>query len=104
MVILPRPEPWAAFAYLRSVFTVGGYKPELLVAAAHRWHDRYGAEPTVVGIATGFEVARPPIDLVDAERLAAEHLFLARLTAGTSPRAYARALLRLDRWALYDRP
>ena len=49
-------------------------------------------------------VARPPSDLADAERLAAEHLFLAGLTAGTSPRAYARALLQLDRWALYDRP
>lgn len=104
LVIVPRPEPWAAFAYVNSVFSVGGYEPELLVAAARRWHERYGAEPTVVGIATGFMVSRPPADLVDAERLAAEHQFFAGLTAGTTVRAYARALLQLDRWALYDRP
>jgi hypothetical protein len=105
LVILPRPEPWAAFAYLVSFAIVGGYEPELLVAAARRWHERYGAEPNVVGLATGFVVPRPPTSLEDAERLALEHDFLAGLTlAGTSVRSYARALLQLDRWALYNRP
>ncbi|GAA0974860.1 hypothetical protein GCM10009555_031830 [Acrocarpospora macrocephala] len=103
LVILPRPQPWAAFAYLNSYYSEG-HEPELLVAAAHRWYDRYGAEPTVVGLATGFVVSRPPTDLADAERLAAEHMFFAGLTAQTSERAYARALRHLDRWALYDRP
>jgi hypothetical protein len=105
LVILPRPEPWAAFAYVESVCLVTGHDPELLIAAAHRWHDRYGAEPTVVGIAMGFMVARPPTDVADAERLAAEHLIFAGLTANGVPlRAYARALLKLDRWTLFDRP
>lgn len=47
---------------------------------------------------------RLPTDPVDAERLAVEHLCLAGLTAGTTVRAYARALMRLDHWTLYDRP
>jgi hypothetical protein len=105
LVIVPRPEPWAAFAYVASVFIVGGHEPELFVAAAHRWYERYGAEPTVSEIATGFMVSNPPTDIADAERLAAEHLFFGGLTArGVPLRAYARALLRLDRWTLYNRP
>ncbi|MFI6785681.1 DUF4253 domain-containing protein [Nonomuraea sp. NPDC050383] len=103
LVVLPRPEPWAAFAYLDSYYS-SGHEPELLVAAAHRWYDQHGAEPTVIGLATGFVVSRPPTNLADAERLAAEHVFFAGLTAQTSERAYARALMHLDRWALYDRP
>jgi hypothetical protein len=51
-----------------------------------------------------FVVPRPPIDLADAERLAAEHTFFAGLTAGTTRRAYAHALLQLDHWTLYNRP
>jgi hypothetical protein len=94
----------AAFAYLTSFYTIGGHEPGLLVAAARRWHERYGAEPTVVDLATGFAVSRPPTNLADAERLAAEHVFLAGLTARTTERAYARALLQLDHWTLYDRP
>ncbi|MBB3095985.1 hypothetical protein FHR83_003655 [Actinoplanes campanulatus] len=54
--------------------------------------------------ATGFEVSRPPTDPADAERLAAEHVGVAGLTAGTSVRASARALTQLDHWTLYDRP
>lgn len=105
MVILPRPEPWAAFAYLPAYPGVGPYEAELLVAAARRWHHRYGAEPTVVGSATGFVVPRPPTNLTDAEQLAAEHEFFAGLTVGpTTQRAYARALLQLDHWVLFDRP
>lgn len=105
LVILPRPEPWAAFAYVSSFATVGGYEVELLVAAAQRWHERYGAEPTVVDFATGVVVPRRPTTVADAERLAAEHEFFAGLTAGpTSQRAYARALLQLDHWTLFDRP
>ncbi len=104
LVILPRPEPWAAFAYLDPYGGWSGLDPEFLVAAAHRWHDRYGAEPTVIGLATGFTVPRPPTGRADAERLAAEHVAVAGLTARTTQRAYARALTQLDRWCLYDRP
>ncbi|GAA3198477.1 DUF4253 domain-containing protein [Dactylosporangium siamense] len=103
LAILPRPEPWAAFAYVDAY---GGLAlpPELMVVAARRWHERHGAEPTVIGLATGFTVAHPPALLVDAERLAAEHVCLAGLTAGTTIRAYAKALTELDHWTLYSRP
>ncbi|MEV6849352.1 DUF4253 domain-containing protein [Actinoplanes sp. NPDC051411] len=103
LVILPRPEPWAAFAYL-DPYGASGASGELVLAAARRWHERYGAAPTTIGQANGFTVARPPTDLADAERLAVEHVAIAGLTAQTTTRAYARALLELDRWCLYDRP
>ncbi|MEV4513641.1 DUF4253 domain-containing protein [Dactylosporangium sp. NPDC049525] len=103
LAILPRPEPWAAFAYVDAYGGVG-LPPELMVAAARRWHERHGAEPTVIGLATGFAVPRPPTGPADAERLAVEHVSLAGLTAGTTVRAYARALTRLGHWTLYDRP
>lgn len=104
---MPKPYPAEfrrqALALVASGRTVVDVA-ELLVAAAHRWYDQHGAEPTVVGLATGFVVSRPPTNLADTERLAAEHVFFAGLTAQTSERAYARALMHLDRWALYDRP
>ena len=103
LAILPRPEPWTAFAYVDAYGGVG-LPPELMVAAARRWHERHGAEPTVIGLATGFAVPRPPTGPADAERLAVEHISLAGLTAGTTLRAYARALTELDHWTLYDRP
>ncbi len=103
LALLPRPEPWAAFAYVHP-YSGLGLQPELMVAAARRWHERHGAEPAVIGLACGFAVPRPPTDPVDAERLAVEHVRLAGLTAGTTVRAYARALPHLDHWTLYDRP
>ena len=102
LVIVPRPEPWAAFAYLDAYYCQD--EPELLVAAARRWHERYGAEPTLVGMITNFTVARPPADPADAEHLAGQHLELAGLTGGTSERAYARALTGLHHWCLFDTP
>jgi len=103
LVILPRPEPWAAFAYL-DPYGVWGTPGDLMLAAARRWHERYGAAPTTIGLANGFTVPRPPTELAEAERLAVEHVAIAGLTAQTSTRAYARALLQLDQWCLYDRP
>jgi len=99
-----RPEPWAAFAYLNAFASMCGDSTVLLTAAARRWHERYRAVPTVIGLATGCAVGRPPTDLADAERLAIEHQVFAGLTAGTTERAYARALLELDHWTLYSRP
>ncbi|BCJ47939.1 hypothetical protein GCM10010168_22980 [Actinoplanes ianthinogenes] len=58
----------------------------------------------MIGLATGFTVGRPPTGLADAEQLAMEHVAIAGLTAGTTTRAYARALLQLDQWCLYERP
>jgi hypothetical protein len=75
-----------------------------VLAAARRWHERYSAAPTTIGLANGFTVPRPPVELADAERLAVEHVAIAGLTAQTSIRAYARALLELDQWCLYNRP
>ncbi|MEV4349706.1 DUF4253 domain-containing protein [Actinoplanes sp. NPDC049596] len=103
LVILPRPEPWAAFAYLNP-YGVWGVPGDLLLAAARRWHERYGAAPTTIGLANGFTVARRPTGMAEAERLAVEHEAIAGLTARTTTRAYARALLDLDRWCLYNRP
>jgi hypothetical protein len=103
LVILPRPEPWAAFAYL-DPYGGWGTPGDLVLAAARRWHERYGAAPTTIGLANGFTVPRPPTELADAERLAVEHVAIAGLTAKTSTRAYARALLELHQWRLYNRP
>ncbi|WP_433825816.1 DUF4253 domain-containing protein [Actinoplanes sp. CA-015351] len=103
LVILPRPESWAAFAYL-DPYGGWGTPGELMLAAARRWHERYGAAPTTIGLANGFTVPRPPTELADAERLAVEHMAIAGLTAGTTTRAYARALLQLDQRCLYSRP
>jgi hypothetical protein len=76
----------------------------VVLAAARRWHEQYGAAATTIGIAIGFTVPRPPTTWADAERLAVEHTSIAGLTAGTTTRAYARALRRLNRWCLYTRP
>jgi hypothetical protein len=103
LVILPRPEPWAALAYL-DPYDGWGTPGTLVLAAARRWHDRFGAAPTTVGLAIGFTVPRPPTDLADAERLAKEHVAIAGLTPQTKTRAYARALLELNQWCLYERP
>jgi hypothetical protein len=103
LVILPRPEPWAAFAYLNPYGGLG-MPGDLMLAAVRSWHERYGAAPTTIGLANGFTVPRPPTELADAERLAVEHVAIAGLTANTTTRAYARALLQLDHWCLFDRP
>ena len=103
LVILPRPEPWAAFAYL-DAYSMLGADTELAVATARAWYERYGAVPTVVGLASGFLVDRRPADVHAAERLAAEHVAIGGLTARTRLDAYARALMHLDQWCLYARP
>ncbi|MEU8234633.1 DUF4253 domain-containing protein [Actinoplanes sp. NPDC048967] len=103
LVILPRPEPWAAFAYL-DPYGGWGTPGDLVLAVARRWHERYGAAPTTIGLANGFTVPRPPTEPADAERLALEHVAIAGLTARTTVRAYARALRELDHWCLYNRP
>lgn len=104
LVILPRPEPWTAFAYLDPYGSWGSTPGRVVLAAARRWHERYSAVPSMVGLATGFAVGRRPADLAEAEALAIEHVAIAGLTAGTRTRAYARALLHLDQWCLYNRP
>ncbi|WP_433728516.1 DUF4253 domain-containing protein [Actinoplanes sp. CA-051413] len=103
LVILPRPAPWTAFAYLNP-YGRWGTPGDLLLAAARRWHERYGAAPTTIGLANGFTVPQPPTELADAERLALEHVAIAGLTARTTVRAYARALRELNQWCLYNRP
>ncbi|WP_436536584.1 DUF4253 domain-containing protein [Actinoplanes sp. HUAS TT8] len=104
LAILPRPEPWAALAYLPACMLAESPYVELMVAAARRWHDRFGAEPTVIDLATGFRVARRPADRASAEQLAIEHEVLAGLTAGARLRNYASVLMQIDHWRLYNRP
>jgi hypothetical protein len=103
IVVVPAPEPWAVFAYLNPYGGLG-MAGELLVAAARRWFERYGAEPTLVGLANGFEVAKRPAGPAEAMDLATEHVVMAGLTAGNTLHGYARSLLELDHWCLYNRP
>jgi hypothetical protein len=104
LVLLPTRDPWAAFAYLNPYASWTGLPPELFVAAARRWHERYGAEPTLVGLATGFEVAKQPAGAAEALDLAVEHVAVAGLTARNTLHGYARSLRELDHWCLYNRP
>src|SRR5690349_14269302 len=60
LVIVPRPEPWAAFAYLDAYASLLGQTSELMTGVARQWWERYGAVPTVIGLACGFSVSRPP--------------------------------------------
>jgi hypothetical protein len=103
LVVPPRPEPWTASAYL-DPYGVRGTPGDLLLAVARRWYERYGAAPTTIGLANGFGVTRPPTDLADAGQPALEHVAVAGLSTRTTTLAYARALMELDRWCLYDRP
>ena len=108
LVLLPAAQPWAVYAYVNALYDACGYGQDLLVAAARRWHERYGAEPVAaLEVMTWLTVARPPTDPDDAWRLALEHNTLAENTLVTSAvplRQHAHLLPHLDRWVLFSRP
>lgn len=108
LVLLPVPQPWAVYAYLNALSDSCGYGQDLLVAAARRWYERYGAEPVAAfEVVTWLMVTRPPTDPDDAWRLAAEHDLLAESTLaapGISLRQHAHLLPHLDRWVLFSGP
>ncbi|NUS16063.1 MAG: DUF4253 domain-containing protein [Streptomyces sp.] len=108
LVLLPAAEPWAAYAYVDALHDACGYGQDLLVAAARRWYERYGAEPVAaLDVMTWLTVARPPADPDDAWRLAFEHHVLAEATCrvpGVPLRQHARLLPHMNRWVLFSRP
>jgi hypothetical protein len=108
LVLLPVAEPWAAYAYVHALYDSSGYGHDLLVAAARRWNERYGAEPVgAFEVMTWLTVTRPPTDLDEAWRLAFEHHVLAEntfSTPGVALREHAHLLPGLNRWVLFSRP
>ena len=108
LVLLPAAEPWAVYAYVDALYEACDYGQDLLVAAARRWHERYGAETLgAFGVMAWLTVARPPIDPDEAWRLAFEHHVLAEATFRVPDvplRQHARLLPQLDRWVLFSRP
>ncbi len=106
LVLLPTLWPWEVYAYLEGLWSEPA---DRLVAAARRWHARFGAEPVQShpGYATHLRVERPPTDLEEAWRLAREHYLIAWDTfalPGSAVRDYARALLESSTWYLISKP
>ena len=80
LAFLPRAEPWSTYAYVHTLY---GTDHDLVVAAARRWHERYGAEPVAAwGTMTQLLVSRRPAEPEEALRLAVEQVVLARDTIG----------------------
>ena len=104
----PAAQPWAVYAYVNALYDSCWYGHDLLVAAARRWYERYGAEPVAaLDVMTWLTVARPPTEPDDAWRLALEHNTLAEntlATPGVSLREHAHLLSHLHRWVLFSRP
>ena len=105
LAFLPTAEPWSTYAYVHTLY---GIDHDLVVAAARRWHERYGAEPVAAwGTITQMLVSTRPREPDEALRLAVQHVVLAPATIGPPGiplRWHARALLTLDRWLLHSRP
>ncbi len=108
LVLLPTSVPWEVHAYVSSLFDIDVYGGEIVIAAARRWNERWGAEPVALwGTMMQLMVSRPPTSPDDAWMLAREHDILAANTLsnpGISLRDHARALAKLDRWFLHSRP
>ncbi|AFY74214.1 hypothetical protein Syn7502_02205 [Synechococcus sp. PCC 7502] len=103
LVLLPNPHSWNALAYL-SWF--GGSKHA--IPLIRQWHRDFGAELVChYGTMLQFFVERPPTDFNKAFELAWQQVALAPCTTflpGVSIRNHARALLKLDRWFIHERP
>lgn len=105
LALLPAGDPWNTYAYVHTLFEADH---AMLVSAARRWHERYGAEPVAAfGTVAQLLVGKRPEGQEDALRLAVEHVSLAIDTIGPpgiALRWHAQALLQLDRWQLHRRP
>jgi Domain of unknown function (DUF4253) len=106
LILLPTAKPWEVYAYLEGLWECPS---DRLIAAAHRWHDQYGAECMVIlpGYATELQVNRRPLDIWQAWELAREHFLMAYDTfilPGIEVRDYARALTQSPHWLLNSKP
>jgi hypothetical protein len=99
LVLLPTSRPEEVAAYIYS-WGMGG---EGLVASLRSWNQRFGAEPcAAVGTVVTLLVARPPADIRQAYRIAAEmegyNIHMPDL------RTFAREIIGRAWWELYNRP
>jgi hypothetical protein len=106
LILLPTAKPWEVYAYLEGLWQ---HPSDRLIAAAHRWHDQYGAECMVIlpGYGTELQVNRRPDDIWQAWELAREHFLMAYDTFighGIEVRDYARALMASPHWLLNSKP
>ncbi|MEV4756302.1 DUF4253 domain-containing protein [Micromonospora sp. NPDC049559] len=108
LVLLPVARPWAVYAYVHTLYDACWYGHDLLVAAARRWYERYGAEPVAaLEVTSWLRVTRPPGSPDDAWRLAVEHHAVAEstfVTPDVALRQHARLLPHRNRWVLFSRP
>jgi hypothetical protein len=101
LVLLPEADPSTVPAYV--YYWGGGGRTEQLIRLMQRWHEEYGAEPVAVtGVLLTFFVARPPSDVRDARRVAAEQQTFIRPNWGI--RETARHIVGYEWWELFDRP
>ena len=81
---------------------------EIVMHALKDWHERFGAELVChFGTMLQFAVAKPPQSFDDAWSVALEHELYADAglyPAGVGIRDHARALMRLDKWFVHQRP
>ncbi len=103
LVLLPNPHSWNALAYLSWY---GGSKNA--IPLIKKWHRDHGAELVChYGTMLQFFVEHPPANSKFAFNSAWEQVALAECTTvlpRVSIRDHARALLKLDRWFLHERP
>lgn len=107
IALLPRPEPWAAAAYVGHY---GCWDPDndLRPALVRQWCLEYGAEPAANwGTMQQLVVRRPPRDLDQGWQVARATGLLWPDTCvlpGVPVRHWARDLVGRDRWFLHLRP
>lgn len=106
LILLPTTRPWEVYAYLEGLWM---HPSDRLIAAAHRWHEEFGAECVAIlpGYATELRVERLPADIWRAWEVAREHYILAYDTfilRGIEARDYARALTHAPYWMLLSKP
>jgi hypothetical protein len=106
LILLPTTRPWEVYAYLEGLWM---HPSDRLVAAAHRWHEDFGAECMAIlpGYATELRIQRPPADIWQAWEVARQHYILAYDTfilRGIEARDYARALTQSPYWMLLSKP
>lgn len=107
LLLLPRPEPWSAAAYVGH-FGSEWPDSDLRPALVRRWSERYGAEPVANwDTMQQFVVRRPPVTLDQAWEVARAQALLWYDTValpGWTVRQFARDLVGRERWFLHLRP